>query len=145
MELNNGTINEPLIYFPNKKFKIKKITNTNNSILLYYSNIKGISDFNIILKSIKTREEYECSYDINEEYIEVYLDTLIDFFTDYEASIFLVVKKNNIQYYYTTVLKSSNIQETTVKTYSCNNYKWFIRRLPNEEIRLSCYKLIRGK
>ncbi|WP_302631118.1 hypothetical protein [uncultured Clostridium sp.] len=96
----------------------------------------------VILQNIKTRQEYECRFYVTDEYIEICLDTLTDYFTDYEATVFITLQKDTILYYYIPVVTSCELSEVKKQTYSNSNYQWFIRTSPNGELRLSCYKLI---
>lgn len=144
VEINELQTHESLIYYPNKRLKVKKIAKNSNSIFLYYSksDLPGFSKMDVVLQNIKTREEYNCKFDVTDEYIEIHLDTLTDFFTDYEATIFITLQRDKILYYYIPVVTSCELSDIKKKTYSNSNYQWFIRTSPNGELRLSCYKLI---
>lgn len=144
IEINELGTHESLIYFPNKRLKVKKVIKNSNSIFLYYSKLelKEFSKINVTLQNIKTREEYECEFDATDEYIEIHLDALTDYFTDYEATVFITLQKDTILYYYIPVMTSCELSEVKKQTYSNSNYQWFIRTSPNGELRLSCYKLI---
>ncbi|MCQ2969470.1 MAG: hypothetical protein MJ191_05030 [Clostridium sp.] len=144
VEINELKSNEPSIYFLNKKLKLKKVTQNLNSIFLYYSKLelKEFSKINVVLQNIKTREEYKCKFDSTNEYIEIHLDTLTDYFTDYEATIFITLQKDKMLYYYIPIVASCELSDIKKQTYSNSNYRWFIRTSPNKELRLSCYKLI---
>lgn len=144
IEINELENHKSLIYFPNKRLKVKKIVKISNSIFLYYSKLelKDFSKMSVILQNIKTRQEYECKFAATDEYIEICLDTLTDYFTDYEATVFITLQKDTILYYYIPVITSCELSEVKKQTYSNSNYQWFIRTSPNGELRLSCYKLI---
>ncbi|WP_302640464.1 hypothetical protein [uncultured Clostridium sp.] len=94
------------------------------------------------MQNIKTREEYECEFDATDEYIEIHLDALTDYFTDNEATIFITLQKDKILYYYIPVVNSCELLDIKKQTYNTSNYQWFIRTSPTGELRLSCYKLI---
>ena len=72
IEINELGSPESLMYFPNKRLKVKKVIKNSNSIFLYYSKLKlkEFSKINVILQNIKTREEYECKFNATDEYIE---------------------------------------------------------------------------
>ncbi len=144
IEINELENHKSLIYFPNKRLKVKKFVKISNSIFLYYSKLelKEFSKMSVILQNIKTRQEYECRFYVTDEYIEICLDTLTDYFTDYEATVFITLQKDTILYYYIPVVTSCELSEVKKQTYSNSNYQWFIRTSPNGELRLSCYKLI---
>ena len=144
IEINELENHKSLIYFPNKRLKVKKFVKISNSIFLYYSKLelKDFSKMSVILQNIKTRQEYECRFGVTDEYIEICLDTLTDYFTDYEATVFITLQKDTILYYYIPVVTSCELSEVKKQTYSNSNYQWFIRTSPNGELRLSCYKLI---
>ena len=95
--------------------------------------IKTVTD--AIKKSIK-------SHDATDEYIEIHLDALTDYFTDNEATIFITLQKDKILYYYIPVVNSCELLDIKKQTYNTSNYQWFIRTSPTGELRLSCYKLI---
>ena len=94
------------------------------------------------MQNIKTREEYECEFDATDEYIEIHLDALTDYFTDNEATIFITLQKDKILYYYIPVVNSCELLDIKKQTYNTSNYQCFIRTSPTGELRLSCYKLI---
>ena len=144
IEINELGSPESLMYFPNKRLKVKKVIKDSNSIFLYYSKLKlkEFSKINVILQNIKTREEYECKFNATDEYIEIHLDTLADYFTDNEATIFITLQKDKILYYYIPVVNSCNLSDKKKQTYNNSNYQWIIRTSPTGELRLSCYKLI---
>lgn len=144
IEINELGSPESLMYFPNKRLKVKKVIKNSNSIFLYYSKLKlkEFSKINVILQNIKTREEYECKFNATDEYIEIHLDTLADYFTDNEATIFITLQKDKILYYYIPVVNSCNLSDKKKQTYNNSNYQWFIRTSPTGELRVSCYKLI---
>ena len=144
IEINELGTHESLIYFPNKRLKVKKVIKNSNSIFLYYSKLelKEFSKMSVILQNIKTRQEYECRFDVTDEYIEICLDTLTDYFTDNEATIFITLQKDKILYYYIPVVNSCELLDIKKQTYNTSNYQWFIRTSPTGELRLSCYKLI---
>ena len=144
IEINELGSPESLMYFPNKRLKVKKVIKISNSIFLYYSKLKlkEFSKINVILQNIKTREEYECKFNATDEYIEIHLDTLADYFTDNEATIFITLQKDKILYYYIPVVNSCNLSDKKKQTYNNSNYQWFIRTSPTGELRVSCYKLI---
>ena len=144
IEINELENHKSLIYFPNKRLKVKKFVKISNSIFLYYSKLelKDFSKMSVILQNIKTRQEYECRFDVTDEYIEICLDTLTDYFTDYEATVFITLQKDTILYYYIPVVTSCELSEVKKQTYSNSNYQWSIRTSPNGDLRLSCYKLI---
>ena len=144
IEINELGSPESLMYFPNKRLKVKKVIKNSNSIFLYYSKLKlkEFSKINVILQNIKTREEYECKFNATDEYIEIHLDSLADYFTDNEATIFITLQKDKILYYYIPVVNSCNLSDKKKQTYNNSNYQWFIRTSPTGELRVSCYKLI---
>lgn len=145
LEINEVSDHKSLIYCTVKKIKLRKIVKDSTSILLYYTNLnlKDFNKLNVLLKNIKTREEYQCNFKMTDEYIDIHLDEMSDFFTDYEASLVIALEDNEAIYYYSpAVLNSSEIIDLSKPTYTVNNYKWFIRILHNGELRLSCYKLI---
>lgn len=144
IEINELGSPESLMYFSNKRLKVKKVIKNSNSIFLYYSKLKlkEFSKINVILQNIKTREEYECKFNATDEYIEIHLDTLADYFTDNEATIFITLQKDKILYYYIPVVNSCNLSDKKKQTYNNSNYQWFIRTSPTGELRVSCYKLI---
>ena len=134
IEINELGTHESLIYFPNKRLKVKKVIKNSNSIFLYYSKLelKEFSKINVTLQNIKTREEY----------VEIHLDALTDYFTDNEATIFITLQKDKILYYYIPVVNSCELLDIKKQIYNTSNYQWFIRTSPTGELRLSCYKLI---
>ena len=132
IEINELGTHESLIYFPNKRLKVKKVIKNSNSIFLYYSKLelKEFSKINVTLQNIKTRD------------IEIHLDALTDYFTDNEATIFITLQKDKILYYYIPVVNSCELLDIKKQIYNTSNYQWFIRTSPTGELRLSCYKLI---
>lgn len=60
IEINELENHKSLIYFPNKRLKVKKFVKISNSIFLYYSKLelKDFSKMSVILRNIKTRQEY---------------------------------------------------------------------------------------
>lgn len=89
----------------------------------------------VIIRNVKTKEEFICEYLINDNNLIILLDNLLNLFTNYEGSIQILSKNKDKYYLYTPILKENIIMNMQKDTN--DKYKWFIRILENGEIRLS--------
>lgn len=122
----------------NKKMKVDKIIQNQNSVVIDQKdlNIKNDDELYVIIKNIKTRDEYLCEHLISKNKIIIILEPLIHLFTNYEGSIYILYKNNGDFYAYTPFLK--NHYAIDQHQDSKKLYRWFTRVLENDEIRFSC-------
>lgn len=120
-----------------KKLCLEEVFHELNTITFNQKklNIKATDEIYIIIKNVKTREEFNCYHYVMENKIIIDLDNLSLYFADYEGSIYIVLKMGNNYHMYRPTIND----KTTVKinSQSFDNYKWFLRILENGEIRLS--------
>lgn len=120
-----------------KKILIEEITESNNVLSLKQKLLKDNLNCNIsvIIRNIKTREEYKCSCYCNDDLLTVDLSDLSIHFTDYEGELNILYSNKFGTLSYQPIIDKEN------NFYYLNNsnqlYKWFIRVNDFGEIRLS--------
>ena len=120
-----------------RKLRIDKLIQRDNSLIFEQNTIKFRceEELLVIIRNVKTKEEFICEYLITTNNIVVLLDSLFNLFTNYEGSIQILRKNNDKYYLYTPIL---NCKPTIDSQKDVNSqYRWFVRVLENGEIRLS--------
>lgn len=125
-----------------KKLNINTFINSSDKVTFIPDNI-NLSSFEkiqIIIKNIKTREEYFCPFIFDDNSITIDLSKISHLFTDYEGSIYIILVKENITYSLNPIIKKSTILKSDLNNKSNRLYQWFIRILENGEILFSSVK-----
>ena len=120
-----------------RKLRIDKLIQRDNSLIFEQNTIKFRceEELLVIIRNVKTKEEFICDYLIKANNLVIILDSLLHLFSNYEGAIQILNKSDEKYYLYNPIMKNNNI----IKEKIANNkpYKWFIRVLENGEIRLS--------
>lgn len=125
-----------------KKLNINTFINSLDKVTFIPDNINlsSFEEIQIIIKNIKTREEYFCPFIFDNNSITIDLSKLSHLFTDYEGSIYIILSKENITYSLNPIIKKSTILKSDLNNKSSRLYQWFIRILENGEILFSSVK-----
>lgn len=117
--------------------KIEKVTQKNTSLILQQKVIdfKSLDKLVIIIRNIKTKEEFICEHLINDNNLIIHLNSLLYLLTNYEGSIQILIQNKNKSYLYTPIVKDDMI--TDIKIDINKKYNLFTRVLENGEIRIS--------
>ncbi|CUN59860.1 hypothetical protein H8S10_15385 [Clostridium sp. NSJ-49] len=120
-----------------RKLRIDKLIQRDNSLIFEQNTIKFRceEELLVIIRNVKTKEEFICDYLIKANNLVIILDSLLHLFSNYEGAIQILNKSDEKYYLYNPIMKNNNI--INEKIANNKQYKWFIRVLENGEIRLS--------
>lgn len=126
-------------FLPAKKLKIKKFVRASKEVTIVPENIdlNVFEEIQVIIKNIKTREEYFCPFIKDNNSIIIDLSKISDLFTDNEGSIYIILKKENVVYNLNPIIKSSTIIKNNLDDEAQKHNHWFMRVLDNGEILFS--------
>lgn len=132
VNINNNFLNS-------KKLNIETFVKSSNEVLIIPENINlsYFDEVNVTIKNIKTRDEYLCPFKIENNSFVIDLSSISYLFTDYEGSIFINLRKENLMYTLKPVIKKSTVLKKKLDTMNKGSYQWFIRILDNGEILFS--------
>lgn len=118
-----------------KKIKVKEIVQEANYISIISNDMifNESQEIDIIIKNIKTRDEYTCSFMTENGQLKINLESVAPFFTDYEGGLYVTIKEEDKCYTY----KPIYLNQETLYNNTDSELKWYIRTLENGELRFS--------
>lgn len=140
LKLNMPNYNIDKMFPITKKMHLDECTIINSStVVLKFidKEFESHTILRIILRNVKTREEYACSFirkGLN--FLILNLDNLLDFFTNYETDITIISEYNNRLYQITPIYLLKEVKIKNNKNFK-EQLTCFIRILTNGELRLS--------
>lgn len=126
-------------FLSTKKLNIKKFVQADKDVTIVPENIdlNFFEEIQVIIKNIKTKEEYFCPFTKDNNSIMIDLNEISHLFTDYEGAIYIILKKDNIVYTLKPIIKNSTIIKNSLNYEDKRYYSWFVRILENGEILFS--------
>lgn len=132
-------IKDSVSFLSKRKLNIKKFVQADKNVTIIPENIdlNFFEEIQVIIKNIKTKEEYSCPFTKDDNSIIIDLSEISHLFTDYEGAIYIILKKDNIIYNLKPIIKNSTIIKNTLNNDNKHYYSWFVRILENGEILFS--------
>jgi hypothetical protein len=132
-------ITDNVSFLSKRKLNIKKFVQADKNVTIIPENIdlNFFEEIQVIIKNIKTKEEYLCPFTKNNNSIIIDLSGISHLFTDYEGAIYIILKKDNIIYNLKPIIKNSTIIKNNLNNDNKRYYSWFVRILDNGEILFS--------
>lgn len=130
---------DTISFLSTRKLNIKKFVQADKEVTIIPENIdlNFFEEIQVIIKNIKTKEEYFCPFTKDNNSILIDLSGISHLFTDYEGAIYIILKKDNIVYNLKPIIKNSTIIKNNLNGENKKSYSWFVRILENGEILFS--------
>lgn len=132
-------VNTSINYLATTKFNVNKIVQSDMEFTIVPTNVdlNGFDEIQVVIKNIKTREEYFCPFIKGNNSITIDLSKVSHLFTDYEGSIYIVVRKEHFLYNLKPIVRNSTALKRELNYENKCLNKWFVRILDNGELLFS--------